>query len=80
MNLLQEKFAELDGQTITIFTMINDQGMEVSTIDYGTRLPRSSFLIETGYLKMWFWDLIQSMNISGILHISALWSAGMRAE
>ena len=40
MNLIQEKFAELDGQTITTFTMINDQGMEVSTIDYGCTITR----------------------------------------
>ncbi|PFP31365.1 galactose-1-epimerase [Bacillus sp. AFS073361] len=40
MKLLQEKFAELDGQTITTFTMVNDQGMEVSTIDYGCTITR----------------------------------------
>ncbi|WP_144555348.1 aldose epimerase family protein [Bacillus sp. X1(2014)] len=40
MNLLQEKFAELEGQTITTFTMINDQGMEVSTIDYGCTITK----------------------------------------
>lgn len=35
MKVLKEKFAELDGQEITAFTVINDNGMEVKAINYG---------------------------------------------
>jgi aldose 1-epimerase len=35
MRVLEEKFAELNGKTITAYTMVNDQGMEVTSIDYG---------------------------------------------
>jgi aldose 1-epimerase len=35
MRVLQEKFAELNGQTVTAYTMVNDHGMEVNSIDYG---------------------------------------------
>jgi aldose 1-epimerase len=35
MKVLQEKFAELNGQTVTAFTMVNDHNMEVTSINYG---------------------------------------------
>lgn len=35
MRVVQEKFAELNGQTVTAYKMVNDHGMEVSSIDYG---------------------------------------------
>jgi aldose 1-epimerase len=35
MKVLEEKFAELNGQTVTAYTMVNDHGMEVTSIDYG---------------------------------------------
>jgi aldose 1-epimerase len=35
MKAVREKFAELDGQTVSIFTLVNGQGMEVSCLDYG---------------------------------------------
>lgn len=35
MRVLQEKFSELEGQTITSYTLINDHGMEVTVINYG---------------------------------------------
>ncbi|TCS77761.1 aldose epimerase family protein [Tepidibacillus fermentans] len=40
MRVVQEKFAELDGQTITAYTLINDHGMEVTSIDYGCIITR----------------------------------------
>lgn len=35
MKILQEAFAELKGQTITAYTLVNDHGMEVGALDYG---------------------------------------------
>ncbi len=35
MKAVREKFAELDGRTVSIFTLVNRQGMEVSCLDYG---------------------------------------------
>ncbi|MCL6570616.1 MAG: galactose mutarotase [Bacillus sp. (in: Bacteria)] len=35
MKVFQEKYAELNGQTVTAYTMVNNQGMEVTSIDYG---------------------------------------------
>ncbi|MEH6991835.1 aldose epimerase family protein [Neobacillus drentensis] len=35
MRVLQEKFADLDGQTVTAYTMVNDNNMEVTSINYG---------------------------------------------
>ncbi|MFJ5714144.1 aldose epimerase family protein [Neobacillus sp. NPDC093127] len=35
MKILQEPFGELKGQAITAYTMVNNQGMEVTAIDYG---------------------------------------------
>ncbi|PLT29702.1 aldose epimerase family protein [Peribacillus deserti] len=35
MRILDEKFAEHNGQPVTAYTLINDQGMEVTAIDYG---------------------------------------------
>ncbi|MFT4414377.1 aldose epimerase family protein [Fredinandcohnia humi] len=35
MKVVQQKFAEVDGQVVTAYTMINDNGMEITTIDYG---------------------------------------------
>ncbi|MBM7693489.1 aldose 1-epimerase [Peribacillus deserti] len=35
MRVLKEKFAEQNGQTVTAYTLVNDQGMEVTAIDYG---------------------------------------------
>ncbi|HEY2421615.1 MAG TPA: aldose epimerase family protein [Neobacillus sp.] len=35
MKVLQEKFAELNGQTVTAYTMVNDHNMEVTSINYG---------------------------------------------
>jgi aldose 1-epimerase len=40
MKVLKEKFAELDGRAIMAFTLINDHGMEVSTIDYGCTITK----------------------------------------
>jgi aldose 1-epimerase len=35
MKILVEKFAELHGQTVNAYTMVNDRGMEVTTLNYG---------------------------------------------
>jgi aldose 1-epimerase len=35
MKAVREKFAEQDGRTVSIFTLVNGQGMEVSCLDYG---------------------------------------------
>lgn len=35
MKVLQEKFDEINGQPVTSTTLINDEGMEVTSIDYG---------------------------------------------
>jgi aldose 1-epimerase len=35
MKVYQEKFGELNGRTITAYTMINNHGMEVTCLDYG---------------------------------------------
>lgn len=35
MRVFQEKFAELKGETVTVYTLVNDHGMEVATINYG---------------------------------------------
>ena len=35
MRVFQEKFGEVDGQTVNAYTIRNDQGMEVACIDYG---------------------------------------------
>lgn len=40
MRVFQEKFAKLAGQTVTSYTMVNDQGMEVTTIDYGCTITK----------------------------------------
>lgn len=40
MGVFLEKFAELDGQTVTSYTMINDHGMEVTAIDYGCTITK----------------------------------------
>ncbi|MFT9485816.1 MAG: aldose epimerase family protein [Tepidibacillus sp.] len=40
MKVVHEKFAELDGQIVTSFTLINDHGMKVTSIDYGCIITR----------------------------------------
>jgi aldose 1-epimerase len=35
MKIIQEQFAEVNGKIVTAYTMINSNGMEVTTIDYG---------------------------------------------
>ncbi|MFP7300083.1 aldose epimerase family protein [Neobacillus niacini] len=35
MKIVKEQFAEFDGKVVTSYTMINKNGMEVTTIDYG---------------------------------------------
>lgn len=35
MKILQEPFGELDGQGVTAYTMVNDHGMSVTSLDYG---------------------------------------------
>ncbi|MBY0099167.1 aldose epimerase family protein [Mesobacillus maritimus] len=35
MRVYQETFGELNGQTVTAYTMVNDHGMEVTSLDYG---------------------------------------------
>jgi len=34
MRVYQETFGELNGQTVTAYTMVNDHGMEVTSLDY----------------------------------------------
>jgi aldose 1-epimerase len=40
MKVIQEKFAEQNGQTVTAYTIVNDQGMEVTSIDYGCTITK----------------------------------------
>lgn len=40
MKAVKEKFAELDGRTVSIFTLVNRQGMEVSCLDYGCTITK----------------------------------------
>ena len=35
MNIYQEKFGVLQGQDVTAYTLVNDQGMKVTCLDYG---------------------------------------------
>jgi len=35
MKILQQPFGVLDGQNITAYTLVNNQGMEVTSLDYG---------------------------------------------
>ncbi|MGX6444440.1 aldose epimerase family protein [Neobacillus sp. K501] len=40
MRVIQKKFVELAGQTVTAYTLVNDHGMEVTTIDYGCTITK----------------------------------------
>lgn len=35
MHIIQKQFGELDGKKITAYTLVNDRGMEVTSLDYG---------------------------------------------
>ncbi|MCM3588233.1 galactose mutarotase [Mesobacillus maritimus] len=40
MRVYQERFGVLNGQTVTAYTLVNDHGMEVTSLDYGCIISR----------------------------------------
>ncbi|MFL6560822.1 MAG: aldose epimerase family protein [Bacillus sp. (in: firmicutes)] len=40
MNVLQERFGQINNQTVNAFTLINDQGIEITCINYGCIITR----------------------------------------
>ncbi|MBT2757250.1 galactose mutarotase [Mesobacillus foraminis] len=51
MKVFKEKFGELDGQDVTAFTMVNDHGMEVTSLDYGCIITKINAPDQNGVLE-----------------------------
>ncbi|TCN26695.1 aldose epimerase family protein [Mesobacillus foraminis] len=51
MKVFKEKFGELDGQDVTAFTMVNDHGMEVTSLDFGCIITKINAPDQNGVLE-----------------------------
>lgn len=51
MEIIQEKFGEINGQTVTATTLVNEQGMRVTSIDYGCIITKINVSDKNGHIE-----------------------------
>jgi len=51
MKVIQEKFGEINGRVVTAYTMVNDEGIEVTCLDYGCIITKIIVPDQNGKLE-----------------------------